>query len=89
MIDDLQGNKKPKESLSPENLDTVGGSFTPINKGQFTLETQERTELFEKCRGSDDPKAYKENRHHWTDLHATHGQGSAPSVAGRQESTAA
>lgn len=40
-------------------------AYIPINKGQFTLETPEREELFDKNRGSDDPEGYKEYRRQW------------------------
>lgn len=40
-------------------------SFIPINKGQFTLETLEREEAFEKKRASDDPVGYTEYRRQW------------------------
>ena len=39
--------------------------YMPINKGQFHLDTDERIELFEKNRGSDDPEGYKEYRRQW------------------------
>ena len=42
------------------------GAYIPINKGQFTLETDERAELFEKNRGYGVEEAYKENRQLWT-----------------------
>jgi len=40
-------------------------SFTPINKGQFTLETEERISRFEQNRGYGVEDAYKVNREHW------------------------
>ena len=40
-------------------------AYIPINKGQFTLETPEREELFDKNRGFDDPEGYKEYRRQW------------------------
>lgn len=42
-------------------------TFTPINKGQFTLETDERIERFEQNRGFGVEEAYKENRKLWTE----------------------
>lgn len=43
-------------------------STTPINKGQFTLETAEREAAFEAKRGSGCEDAYKENRRQWEDF---------------------
>ena len=45
-----------------------GDAFTPINKGQFTLETPERAAKFERNRGSGVEDAYRENRRLWTEL---------------------
>ncbi|MBI4060212.1 MAG: SPASM domain-containing protein [Elusimicrobia bacterium] len=42
-------------------------NYTPINKGQFTLETPERSALFEKNRGFGNEEAYRENRRQWED----------------------
>lgn len=42
-------------------------SYIPINKGQFTLETDERAQRFEENRGHGVEKAYAENRKLWTD----------------------
>jgi radical SAM protein with 4Fe4S-binding SPASM domain len=42
-------------------------TYTPINKGQFTLETPERELDFEKKRGFGVEEAYKENRRQWTE----------------------
>lgn len=41
-------------------------SHTPINKGQFTLETAERAEAFERHRGAGVEAAYAENRRQWS-----------------------
>lgn len=41
--------------------------YVPINKGQFTLETDERKKRFEQNRGYGVEDAYKENRKLWTD----------------------
>ena len=46
-------------------------SNVPIDKGQFTLETKEREQLFEKNRGSDDPEGYKEYRRRWSEYPRT------------------
>lgn len=43
-------------------------SYTPINKGQFTLETAEREALFEKNRGFGYEEAYRENRRQWAEF---------------------
>lgn len=40
-------------------------SYTPINKGQFTLESAEREAAFEVNRGHGCEEAYKENRQQW------------------------
>lgn len=40
-------------------------AFVPINKGQFTLETNERSAFFERNRGYGVEEAYKENRRQW------------------------
>ena len=42
-------------------------SFIPINKGQFSLETKERIECFERNRGFGVEEAYIENRKLWTE----------------------
>ncbi|MGR9073092.1 MAG: radical SAM/SPASM domain-containing protein [Gammaproteobacteria bacterium] len=41
--------------------------FVPINKGQFSLETAERIELFERNRGFGVEESYRENRKLWVD----------------------
>lgn len=41
--------------------------FIPINKGQFTLEPEDRIGRFEKHRGHGVEKAYKKNREQWSD----------------------
>jgi len=41
-------------------------TFIPINKGQFTLESDERIRRFEANRGHGVEMAYKENREQWT-----------------------
>lgn len=41
--------------------------YVPINKGQFTLETDERIASFERNRGFGVENAYKENRRLWTE----------------------
>lgn len=43
-------------------------SYTPINKGQFTLETPEREAVFEKNRGFGHEEAYRENRRQWEEF---------------------
>lgn len=43
-------------------------TYTPINKGQFTLESPERETEFEKKRGFGVEEDYLENRRHWTDF---------------------
>jgi MoaA/NifB/PqqE/SkfB family radical SAM enzyme len=50
------------ESTSGSNDDQT---YTPINKGQFTLETPEREAEFEVKRGFGVEAAYRENRHQW------------------------
>lgn len=42
-------------------------TFTPINKGQFSLEPPERVVAFERNRGFGVSDAYQENRRHWTE----------------------
>lgn len=42
-------------------------SYVPINKGQFTLESEERIQRFEENRGYGVEDAYKENRELWID----------------------
>lgn len=61
MLDDLPGKTPGEKSDSPSGEK----DFTPINKGQFTLETPEREALFERNRGSDDSDGYKEYRRKW------------------------
>ena len=43
-------------------------TYTPINKGQFTLESPEREAEFEKKRGFGVEKDYMENRRQWTEF---------------------
>ncbi len=43
-------------------------TYTPINKGQFTLESPERVALFEKKRGFSVENAYRENRRQWSEF---------------------
>ncbi len=43
-------------------------TYTPINKGQFTLETTEREQAFERNRGLGNEEAYAENRRQWSDF---------------------
>lgn len=43
-------------------------SHTPINKGQFTLETAERAQAFERRRGFGVEEDYAENRRLWSEL---------------------
>lgn len=45
-----------------------GGAYTPINKGQFTLETPEREARFESRRGFGVEAAYRENRRQWAEF---------------------
>jgi hypothetical protein len=45
-------------------------SYTPINKGQFTLESIERIAEFEQNRGHGVEEAYRENRKQWSELPA-------------------
>lgn len=42
-------------------------AFVPINKGQFSLETEDREQLFEKNRGYGVEKEYKTNRKLWSE----------------------
>lgn len=42
-------------------------AYIPINKGQFTLETPERSAEFERKRGFGVEEAYRENRRQWTE----------------------
>lgn len=42
-------------------------AYTPINKGQFTLETPEREARFESLRGFGVEEAYRENRRRWSE----------------------
>lgn len=42
--------------------------FIPINKGQFTLETNERIQSFEEKRGHGVSEDYKQNRSQWTEF---------------------
>lgn len=51
--------------MTPTN---AGETFTPINKGQFTLETPEREAQFEQKRGFGVDDAYRENRRQWTEF---------------------
>jgi hypothetical protein len=46
-------------------------STTPINKGQFTLEPQERATEFERRRGFGHEEAYAENRRQWAESSPT------------------
>jgi len=46
--------------------------FIPINKGQFTLETEAREAAFEANRGHGVEEAYKENRRQWTEYPRKH-----------------
>ena len=46
-------------------------TYTPINKGQFTLETAQREQAFERNRGFGVEEAYAENRRQWTDYPKT------------------
>ena len=43
-------------------------TYTPINKGQFTLESPEREAEFEKKRGFGVEEDYQENRRQWTEF---------------------
>ncbi|MCC7016148.1 MAG: radical SAM protein [Rhodospirillales bacterium] len=43
-------------------------TYTPINKGQFTLEPPEREAAFERRRGAGVEAAYAENRRQWSEL---------------------
>ncbi|QCO07169.1 radical SAM/SPASM domain-containing protein [Azospirillum argentinense] len=43
-------------------------SYTPINKGQFTLDTPERAAAFERARGHGCAEEYAENRLQWTNF---------------------
>jgi len=45
--------------------------FVPINKGQFSLESDERQAQFESNRGHGVDEAYRENRRLWTDYAKT------------------
>ncbi len=47
---------------------TASMSTTPINKGQFSLETPERAAAFEKNRGFGCERAYRENRRQWEEF---------------------
>lgn len=46
----------------------IGDAFTPINKGQFSLETPERAAEFERKRGFGVEVDYRENRRLWAAL---------------------
>lgn len=46
----------------------VRSNYTPINKGQFTLEPPERKADFERKRGFGVEDAYQENRRQWTEF---------------------
>jgi hypothetical protein len=48
----------------------VAATYTPINKGQFTLEPPEREARFEQNRGFGVEAAYRENRRQWSDFPA-------------------
>jgi len=48
-------------------MSTQDKVFIPINKGQFTLETEERIHRFEQNRGYGVEDAYKENRRLWAE----------------------
>ncbi len=52
---------RPVESTPGNN------TYTPINKGQFTLETPKREAEFENKRGFGVEDAYRENRQQWAD----------------------
>lgn len=47
-------------------MSNQNSSYIPINKGQFSLETEERKKHFEQNRGFGVEEAYKENRKLWT-----------------------
>lgn len=47
------------------------GSYVPINKGQFTLESPEREAEFEQKRGFGVEEAYRENRRQWAEYPRT------------------
>jgi len=51
--------------INPEQVDNENQDYTPINKGQFTLEPPERISHFENCRGAGVEKDYQENRELW------------------------
>lgn len=50
---------------TPVRNDTDPETYTPINKGQFTLETPERAAQFETNRGFGVDADYRENRRQW------------------------
>ena len=50
-----------------KNISKTNKIFIPINKGQFTLETEKRTNDFEEKRGFGVENDYKENRKLWTE----------------------
>ena len=43
-------------------------NYTPINKGQFTLEPPERVARFERKRGFGVEKDYQDNRRQWSEF---------------------
>jgi len=51
-----------------KNKNDFTQSYTPINKGQFTLEPPEREIEFERKRGFGVEDAYRENRRQWTEF---------------------
>lgn len=48
-------------------MNNACSTYTPINKGQFTLEPPDREADFERKRGFGVEAAYRENRRQWTD----------------------
>lgn len=50
-----------------ENMKS-NGCYTPIDKGNYSMETPEREELFDRYRGERWEKEYKEYRKNWTEF---------------------
>ena len=64
----IQNSSGPLGLLTEKHeITTEGETYTPINKGQFTLEPPEREAKFERKRGFGVEDDYRENRRQWTE----------------------
>ena len=69
MTKNNQNSSGPSELLTEKHeITTEGETYTPINKGQFTLEPPERDAEFERKRGFGVEDDYRENRRQWTEF---------------------